>query len=178
MFSKENELLARLQKGENLDAVFKDIYDKYYAYCFQCVNALVDDSDDVADVVQTVFITLFTEQYYKTSTSLVHLLKLMCRQRAINFLHKKKKEAEKLRAYQAYCGQHQLPHFSDQVFERMDDVVLHMPQKLRSVTEAYFNRFKYKQIAATLNINVHSVKQYVQKAINCIKTQIPSNETY
>ncbi|MEC5143084.1 sigma-70 family RNA polymerase sigma factor [Chitinophaga sp. 212800010-3] len=178
MFSKENELLARLQKGEDLDAVFKDIYDKYYIYCFQCVNALVDDRDDVADIVQTVFIALFTKKYYENSTSLVHLLKMMCRQRAINFLRQKKTETDNLLEYTAYHRQQELPHFSDQVFEKMDEIVLHMPQKLRSVTEAYFNHFKYKQIAATLHMNVHSVKQYIQKAISCIKTQVPSNETY
>ncbi len=174
----EVRILEQLKAGRNLESVFKELYDYYYRYCLGLVTTIIDDPEEAHDVVQSVFIALYEHRYYKNTESITALLYMMCRQRAINYLKKKQGERKNAVEYQQFANSKEIPHFSAEIFVRLDQIVQNMPEKMKNIYLAYLARLKYTEIASLYGLNINVVKHYLKSATRHIKLHLSIDETF
>lgn len=175
MSNSESQILEKLKAGRNLEIVFKELYDHYYRYCLGLVATIIDEPEEAHDVVQGVFIALYEHKYYKNSKSITALLYMMCQQRAINYLKQKQGEKKKHTDYQQFAISKEIPHFSTEVFQKIDAIVQNMPERMKMIYQAYLARLKHDQIARLYGLNINTVRHYLKLAGHHIKLQLSIN---
>ncbi|MFB6456376.1 RNA polymerase sigma factor [Chitinophaga sp. Hz27] len=177
MPSTDSEILSALKAGHDLEAVYKELYTTYYRMCLNIVVSIIENQEEAHDVVQNVFIELFTKEYYKDSNSITALLLMMCKQRAQNYLRDKKTEHHYLKEYAELERSRNIPHFATEFHAKFDNAVEQLPEKLRTIYMAHLEKNRYDQIAVAFQMNINTVKFSLKKAVKFIKHHLANDES-
>ena len=159
------------------EMVFKSHFKALHAYA----QAIVKDSAEAEEVVQTVFLRLWEKRgNIKITTSLKAYLYKAVYHSSINQL-KHKKVRMKYSEHHLYISQQEAPiesrAFSEEGDEelghRLENALNRLPEKCRLVF--YLSRFeelKYQEIANRLGISVKTVEAHMGKALKILRVQL------
>lgn len=159
------------------EMVFKNHFKALHAYA----QAIVKDSAEAEEVVQTVFLKLWEKRGSLTiSVSLKAYLYKAVYHGSINHL-KHEKVRMKHSEQQLYISRQELPVESmafreereEELSGRLKRALDRLPEKCRMVF--YLSRFeelKYQEIAQRLDISVKTVEAHMGKAIKTLRTQL------
>ena len=159
------------------EMVFKSHFKALHAYAL----AIVKDSAEAEEVVQTVFLKLWEKrENLKISTSLKAYLYKAVYHGSINHL-KHEKVRMKHSEQQLYINQQEAASESmafreereEELRERFKRALNLLPEKCRMVF--YLSRFeelKYQEIAQRLDISVKTVEAHMGKALKTLRTQL------
>lgn len=159
------------------EMVFKSHFKALHAYAL----AIVKDSAEAEEVVQTVFLKLWEKrENLKISTSLKAYLYKAVYHGSINHL-KHEKVRMKHSEQQLYINQQEAASESmafreereEELSERFKRALSLLPKKCRMVF--YLSRFeelKYQEIAQRLDISVKTVEAHMGKALKTLRAQL------
>lgn len=169
-------LMERLRKGD--EVAFATLYDRYWPILFRQARRLLQDEDEIRDVLQDTFATLWEKAYtIEPTISLSAYLHALVRNRILNmFLRSKVKDK--------YLAS--LAHFSDQVeasadfairekqmAQRIEEEVNQLPKKMREVFElSRKDSLSYNEIAGKLHISQNTVKKQISNAIRQLRLKL------
>lgn len=172
----------QVEKEEWVDEVaFEMVFKKYFKALHAYALAIVKDSDEAEEVVQTVFLKLWEKRGSLNITiSLKAYLYKAVYHSSINYL-KHEKVRMRHSEQQLYISQQEAPSESmafreereRELGERFKRALALLPEKCRMVF--YLSRFeelKYQEIAQRLNISVKTVEAHMGKALKTLRTQL------
>ncbi len=172
----ESELLALLKQHD--ERAFAEIYERYWEGLLRHANSMLKDEDEIKDVLQDVFITLWEKAYAMERTaSLSAYLHTLVRNRILNMLLRSKVKDKYLTS---------LGHFSERVAhgtdfairekemaQRIEEELDRLPEKMREVFElSRKQRLSYLEIAEKLQISQNTVKKQISNAIRQLKLKL------
>src|SRR5690606_18288505 len=130
-------LMERLRKGD--DAAFAVLYDRYWPILFKQAHRLLQDEDEIRDVLQDTFTTLWEKAYViEPTTSLSAYLHALVRNRILNLLLRSKVK-DKYLASLAHFSATEIPaDFAireKQMAQQIEEELNRLPEKMREVFE-------------------------------------------
>lgn len=174
---REDILFRKMQEG-NWSA-FNSFFDHHAEHLYHYALGFVKSREEAEDIVQEVFIYLWTNRDKIVYTGSVYAY--LCRSvknSCINYkLHKKVKE----RYYQEMIltGQEEADEDNgfDEFYDRLQSIMETLPPKCKEIfILGCVESMSYKEIAQQLDISVNTVKTQVKTAYKKIKDEFGGQE--
>jgi RNA polymerase sigma-70 factor, ECF subfamily len=169
-------LAARLRAGDR--AAFEEVFRAHYARLAEYAAGLVGSRDVAEDVVQEVFVTLWTRrQQVSTPDNLVAYLFRSVRNRGLNQLRHERLVSD----FRARSGAEGAPQAlpadrlaeSAEIAEAVARAVRQLPPRTREVFELSRDRgLTYPEIAGTLGISVKTVETLMGRALKAVRERL------
>ena len=170
--SELNILIEKMVKGdrEAFNKIFRHFYTPLVRFCFR----FVADSDVAAEIVQDLFVKLWTNrEKLNINTSFESYLLRAVRNSAITYINKERSHAEtNLKVYTEQVENNDpSEELQTKNLERSyREVLAAMPEKRREVFLASrFEGLKYAEIAEKLGISVKTVEAHMGAAIKQLR---------
>jgi RNA polymerase sigma-70 factor (family 1) len=160
--------LLRLDDRE----AFEILYNKYSAKLFHAAYNLFRDSDVCEDLVQELFIDLWTKRNQLNITSLESYLKVAIRHRVIYYIRTQKATldldvVEEL--IEKYTADSKL--LQNDISQLLETNVAQLPEKCRQIfTLSRKEYLSNKEIASRLNISIKTVENQMTIALRYLRT--------
>jgi RNA polymerase sigma-70 factor, ECF subfamily len=161
-------------------AMFDDLFKQYSKSLFYYAAKFVEN-EVARDIVQDIFLKLWSEQAIPVRQSLNALLFTMARNLCLQHLEKQKVRSKYLDASRLQLKEEELHYYMD---ERTSLIEQEMEQKLKAVLDGLpdrcrqifilsrFENKKNKEIAEELNISVKAVEKQITKALSTIREEM------
>jgi RNA polymerase sigma-70 factor (ECF subfamily) len=174
--SAKRELVERLRAGDQ--TAFETIFRTHYAGLADYANGLVRSRDAAEDVVQEVFVTLWTQrERLAAPDNLVAYLYRSVRNRGLNFL----RHQRLVTAWQTRQGDLEAPESpaADKETERAEinqavrAAAATLSPRCREVFELSRDRgLTYPEIAQTLGISIKTVETLMSRALKAVRIKL------
>jgi RNA polymerase sigma-70 factor (family 1) len=169
-------LMERLRNGDGV--AFAILYDRYWPVLFQQARRLLQDEDEIRDVLQDTFATLWEKaQAIEPTVSLSAYLHALVRNRILNLLLRSKVKDKYLASLVHFTAQ--IGNAADfairekQMAQRIEDELNRLPEKMRKVFElSRKDSLSYDEIAGKLRISQNTVKKQISNAIRQLKLRL------
>jgi RNA polymerase sigma-70 factor (ECF subfamily) len=171
------ELAALLKKGDQF--AYTEIFERYKAILYKHAFRLLNDQDEVNDLIQEVFLSLWKNRdaiVFKTSLSAY--LYSSVRNRVFDLITHKKVVARYINSIRGFMEQGN--YITDeQVRARelaaiIEKEIAALPPKMREIFKLSRAELSYNEIAVMLNISDKTVKQQVYNAVKILKLKVTS----
>lgn len=170
----DKKLFEGMMRGD-IDA-FEQLFQKYYVVLCNYCETLLEDSMEAEDVVQDLFVYLWTGRHIEICGAVRPYLFSSVKHRALNIL---KHQAVK-RNYNAlfldFLKDISICDYSEEeliLLEKIKNIIDHLPPQCQTVfMMSCMEGKKYKMIAEELGISVNTVKSHIAKAYREIRTTI------
>jgi RNA polymerase sigma-70 factor (ECF subfamily) len=160
--------LLRLDDRE----AFEILYNKYSARLFHAAYNLFRDSDVCEDLVQELFIDLWTKRNQLNITSLEAYLKVAIRHRVIYYIRTKKATLDLDvvdELIEKYTADSKL--LQNDISQLLETNVAQLPEKCRQIfTLSRKEYLSNKEIASRLNISIKTVENQMTIALRYLRT--------
>lgn len=177
MFSYNNNgLFLNNQNAELFDVIFRQYSKPLFYYAAKFV-----DDDAARDIVQDVFIKLWTTENITVKLSFNGLLFVMVRNRCLQHIEKQKVRKKYLESSKLLLQEEELSFYKEdrtslielEMENKLNEVLNELPQRCRQVfmMSRYENK-KNKQIAADLDISIKAVEKHITKALSLIRVEM------
>lgn len=177
MFSYNNNgLFLNNQNAELFDVIFRQYSKPLFYYAAKFV-----DDDAARDIVQDVFIKLWTTENITVKLSFNGLLFVMVRNRCLQHIEKQKVRKKYLESSKLLLQDEELSFYKEdrtslielEMENKLNEVLNELPQRCRQVfmMSRYENK-KNKQIAADLDISIKAVEKHITKALSLIRVEM------
>jgi len=174
-FSKDDILLEQLKKGN--EKAYKHLYDAFYKdLVIYCLN-LTHNLEQAKDIVQNTLINFWTRREHLNIT--ISLKSYLYRSVFNNFstqFKKKKKEEEtliKLKNEALFSVIEANEDLENEKMKLLESCIDQLPKKCKKVFLMHKKQgYKYREIAAELNISEKAVEKNISRAIRRIKDAI------
>lgn len=176
----DSKLLDLLNEGN--DAAFTEIYDRYWGILYLHAWKMLQDEVAAKDVVQEVFISLWTRsEELKVTGSLSAYLFVAVRNKVLSLIRNNKVRNDYTGLFSLYIEEHRNTTLEQlhekELLETIEEVIRSMPEKMRRVFELSRKEYlSHRQIAEQLNISEKTVKRQVSNALQILRTQINKPE--
>lgn len=168
----DQTLLEQLRKGDR-DA-FACIYKRYYPMLYPFAMRYVKSEADAEDVLQQVFVKLWTvrEALFVTS-SLKGYLFSMTKYQVLNFI---RNSNNALQHNYRICQQQ--PAYDDDLYtyaerhhrvELLDEAIRKLPAQQRKVATMRCEGYSNQEIAQRLGLSIHTVNTHYRECIKTLK---------
>lgn len=165
---------ARLLEQLRLDdrKAFEILYHKYSSKLFYAAYNLFRDKDVCDDLVQELFIDLWTKRNQLTITSLEGYLKVAIRHKVLYYIRSQKASVDLSvieTLVEKYSADSKL--FQNDIAHLLEDGVAQLPEKCRQIFT--LSRKEYltnKEIASRLNISIKTVENQITIALRYLRT--------
>jgi len=179
--AERRELVERLRAGDQ--AAFETIFRTHYASLAEYAKGLVRSRDAAEDVVQEVFVALWTQRERLTSPdNLLAYLYRSVRNRGLNFL-RHQRLVTVWQSRQADLDPPEAPP-ADRETERAEinhaikQAAAGLSPRCKEVFELSRERgLTYPQIAETLGISVKTVETLMSRALKAVRVRLASFRT-
>ncbi len=160
-------------------ALFEELFNLHFKHLCHFAKQYVKDDDSCQDVVQKVFISLWSRRAdIDPQQGIVPYLFTAVKNRCLNHLRDHKKYRSHV--LDLDCGDlevvpplvdHQLA--VEELQEKIDAALDKLPEKCRLVFEmSRYRDMKYREIAQTLGISPKTVEAHMSKAINSLRKDL------
>jgi RNA polymerase sigma-70 factor, Bacteroides expansion family 1 len=172
----DQTLMERLKKGD--EVAFAVLYDRYWPVLFQQARRLLQDEDEIRDVLQDTFTTLWEKaNAIEPTVSLSAYLHALVRNRILNLLLRSKVKDKYLASLAHFSKQLELPADyairEKQMAQRIDEELGRLPEKMRAVFELSRKQsLSYHEIADRLHISQNTVKKQISNAIRQLRLKL------
>jgi RNA polymerase sigma-70 factor (ECF subfamily) len=177
MFSSESKgLFLNKQNPELFDEIFRQYSRSLFYYAAKFVD------DEIArDIVQDVFIKLWTTENITVKLSLNGLLFTMVRNSCLQQLEKQKVRNKYLESSKHLIQEEELRFYMDdrasllelEMEDKLNEVLNRLPDRCRQVfTMSRFENKKNKEIAEELDISVKAVEKQITRALSEIRVEM------
>ncbi|WP_225035839.1 RNA polymerase sigma factor [Winogradskyella sp. SM1960] len=165
-----NLIINEIKKGNR--QVFKNFFNKNYEDLVIYANGYLFDKQASEDVVQDVFVYIWEKpEKINIESSLQGYIYRMVRNRCLNYLKSLKitDNFDLLDFNIALITEHVFDTTSDQdkqiVYHQVLKIVDSLPDKMQQIVRLKFlHGYKYKEIAAELDISINTVKTQLKRA--------------
>ena len=172
----DQELIAFLKQGD--EAAYTEIYNRYAIPVFYQVNQMLRDRESSKDVVQELFITLWSKaDGIREEANLAGYLYVAARNRVLKFIQKGKVRNDYVSAIAKYANEvntASLPIIDERELSRIlaREIDL-LPEKMKQVFEmSRKQNMTHLQIAEELGISDKTVKKQINKALNILRLKV------
>lgn len=172
----DQQLLNAFQEGSV--AAFEEIHKRYFGRLYAHAHKMLGNADDAQDVVQEVFITLWTKAAgIQLHTGLSGYLYTAVRNRVLNLIEQGKTYQNHLDALATF-----LDESPAETAVRVDDELLfsvfeaeidRLPRKMKEVFELRRQGdLSYSEIADQLSLSDHTVRKQISNAIKILRDRL------
>ena len=160
--------------------LFDDLFRQYSKPLFYYAAKFVDD-EAARDIVQDVFVKLWSDQSITIKQSLNALLFTMVRNSCLQQLEKQKVRNKYFESAKLKLQEEELRFYMEEktslleqeLENKLNEVLGNLPDRCRQVfTMSRFENKKNKEIAAELDISVKAVEKQITKALATIRTEM------
>lgn len=174
----EDQKLMELIKSENLDA-FNELYSRYGRLVFNLAYKWTRNINEAEEVTQEVFEKIWVRRntYVMKKSKMSSWIYKICQNTAFDFLRRKKKTS--------YLDESQLDFLVDDNINLENEIEMHatrqllknaiadLPKEQQEIIKLmYFEGKTQKEIAASLNIPLGTVKSRVKLAMTKLRRKI------
>jgi RNA polymerase sigma-70 factor (ECF subfamily) len=165
---------ARLLEHLRLDdrKAFDILYHKYSSKLFYAAYNLFRDKDVCEDLVQELFIDLWTKRNHLNITSLEGYLKVAIRHKVLYYIRSQKASVD-ISVIETLVEKYSADSkvFQNDIAHLLEDGVAQLPEKCREIFT--LSRKEYltnKEIASRLNISIKTVENQITIALRYLRT--------
>jgi RNA polymerase sigma-70 factor (family 1) len=164
------QLLEQLRLDDR--KAFEILYHKYSSKLFYAAYNLFRDKDVCEDLVQELFIELWTKRSQLNIASLEGYLKVAIRNKVLYYIRSQKASVDLSvieTLVEKYSADSKL--FQDDITHLLEDGVAQLPEKCRQIFT--LSRKEYltnKEIASRLNISIKTVENQITIALRYLRT--------
>lgn len=173
----DNELLCLIQSGDK--HAFEEIYERFNGLLFIYACKLITDKEDARDVVQEIFVYLWSNPNIKIKSQLSAYLYTAVRYKVFDWIDKNKSKSNYLLS---------LENFADQGVSITDDYIREkefasiiekevslLPPKMRQIFEmSRQQHLSQKEIAEILHLSDKTVKKQMSNALKVLRLKLTS----
>lgn len=167
-----NLLIGKMKKGDRES--FNQIFRHYYKPLLQFCVRFVADTDQSAEIVQDLFVKLWTNREKLTfNSSFESYMLRSVRNSAITFINKERAHAEtneRIYSDESYANDPSETLHSNNLEASYQKVLATMPEKRREVFLASrFDGLKYAEIAEKFGLSQKTVEAHMSAAIKQLR---------
>jgi RNA polymerase sigma-70 factor (family 1) len=168
--------LTSLSKGDEL--AFSELFNEHWEMLFKYVIRILPDEDDVADVIQETFITLWELRGKMDSVrSPKAYLLIIARNFAFRRLRERMKQSsfeERLVSFYGEADKATEQAIDEKVLSSLiDEEIDKLPSKMREVfILSRKEHLSYREIAKRLNISDQTVKKQIHNSLKYLRLKI------
>lgn len=165
---------------------FSNIYLAYFPKLVRFAREYVISTEDAENIVQDLFLYLWEHQdLLESLTNLNAFLFTLAKNRCIDFyrhkvfLDSKKESLDDLREKEMRVKMEALMQFDENIFTEKEiesllaEAIEHLPAKCRQVfILSRIEGMRYEEIAAQLDISVHTVQNHIVTAIRKLRIEL------
>ncbi|MFD1628326.1 RNA polymerase sigma-70 factor [Pseudopedobacter beijingensis] len=172
----DNELLNLLKSGHK--SALDEIYNRYYAILYSHAYSKLPDREEVRDIVQEVFVSLWNNrEKIVITSSLSAYLYTSTRSRVLDIYRRQKVRNAYTQSLQAFIDSGE--NITEEKFREKELIrlvekeVASLPAQMRRIFE--MSRFKdmtHQQIADELQISPQTVRTQVKNALRVLRVKL------
>ena len=165
------EYWERIRQGDN--TAFSQIFQKYYQALYQFAGRFVKDAQTAENIVQDVFVKLWTNrENCLITSSLKSYLYAATRNTALNFLSREKKQLsteDLMSDRQDTTANPEERIIENEMIDGVHKAIEKLPEKCRYVyLMKRYDDLKYHEIAEILDISINTVKTQMKRALKSL----------
>ena len=176
MNGTEQDFVHRINVKE--EAAFHDLFTRFRNYLVLFAMRRIDQFDAAEDIVQEVFIYLWTnrdnKKIYNSYQGLKAYLYELVQNKCTNYLKHKQVE-DRYVSYVKTTGEETEGDYNlmqEEIYRELYMAVRELPEKCQRVFELHLEGKKNDEIAEILGISVLTVKSHKQNAIHILKEKM------
>jgi len=172
----DQQLLKIFQEGSL--AAFEEIHRRYFVRLYAHAFKMLGNAEDAQDVVQEVFITLWTKgNTIQLHTGLAGYLYSAVRNRVLNLIERENTYRAHLDALAAFLDENPSPsiHSADEelLYAVFEAEIEKLPRKMKEVFELRRQgELSYAEIADQLSLSDNTVKKQISNAIKILRDRM------
>jgi len=173
----DNELFGLIQSGDKY--AFEEIYERFNGLLYIYACKLVSDREDARDIVQEIFVYLWSNPNIKIKSQLSAYLYTAVRYKVFDWLDKNKSKSNYLLSLENFIEQGNCIT-DDYLRERefasiIEKEVSLLPPKMRQIFEmSRQQNLSQKEIAELLHLSDKTVKKQMSNALKVLRLKLTS----
>ena len=165
------EYWEKIRQGDS--SAFSKIFQKYYPALYQFAGRFVKDAQSAENIVQDVFVKLWTNrENCLITSSLKSYLYAATRNTALNFLSREKKQLsteDLMSDRQDTTANPEEQIIKNEMIDGVHKAIEKLPDKCRSIyLMKRYDDLKYHEIAEILDISINTVKTQMKRALKSL----------
>ncbi len=173
----DNELFVLIKDG-NKDA-FEEIYGRFNGLLYLYARKIVQDEEEAKDIIQEIFIYLWSNPNIQLKTELSAYLYTAVRYKIFDWLDKNKSKSNYLASLSSFADQGDCItdyYIREKEFALIiEKEVSLLPPKMRQIFEMSRQQYlSQKEIATILDISDKTVKKQMSNAIKVLRLKLTS----
>ena len=173
----DNELLGLIQSGDK--CAFEEIYERFNGLLYIYACKLVADKEDARDIVQEIFVYLWSNPNIKIKSQLSAYLYTAVRYRVFDWLDKNKSKSNYLLSLENFAAKGDCitdDYIREKEFASIIEIeVSLLPPKMRQIFEmSRQQHLSQKEIAEILHLSDKTVKKQMSNALKVLRLKLTS----
>jgi len=173
----DNELFELTQAGDKF--AFEEIYERFNGLLYIYACKLVTDKEDARDIVQEIFVYLWSNPGIKIKAQLSAYLYTAVRYKVFDWLDKNKSKSNYLRSLENFVERGDCitdDYIREKEFASIiEKEVSLLPPKMRQIFEmSRQQHLSQKQIAEILHLSDKTVKKQMSNALKVLRLKLTS----
>ena len=165
------EFWEKIRLGDS--TAFSYVFQKYYQALYQFAGRFVKDAQTAENIVQDVFVKLWTNrENCLITSSLKSYLYAATRNTALNFLSREKKQLsteDLMSDRQDTTANPEERIIENEMIDGVHKAIEKLPEKCRSIyLMKRYDDLKYHEIAEILDISINTVKTQMKRALKSL----------
>src|ERR1700748_2662199 len=160
----DNELAGLLNTGDHF--AYTEIYKRYWPLMFRHARKMLRDDDEATDIVQEIFLTLWSKFDIQYKTSISSYLYTATRNKVIDSINRNKLKNLYLDSLNNLIDRGELitdnAILEKELTERIEKEIASLPKKMRQIFELSRKRnLSHKEIADITSLTEGTVKKQI-----------------
>lgn len=173
----DNELFCLMQDGDKY--AFEEIYERFNGLLYIYACKLVHDKEDARDIVQEIFVYLWSNPNIKIKSQLSSYLYTAVRYKIFDWLDKNKSKSNYLLSLEKFVDQGDCitdNYIREKEFASIiEKEVSLLPPKMRQIFEmSRQQHLSQKEIAELLHLSDKTVKKQMSNALKVLRLKLTS----
>jgi RNA polymerase sigma-70 factor (family 1) len=169
------EYWEKIRQSDSI--AFSYIFQKYYQALYQFAGRFVKDAQTAENIVQDVFVKLWTNrENCLITSSLKSYLYAATRNTALNYLRSEKKQIstnDLVNDKQDTAANPEERIIENEIIGRVHKAIEKLPEKCRYIyLMKRYDDLKYHEIAEILDVSINTVKTQMKRAVKSLMTNL------
>jgi RNA polymerase sigma-70 factor, ECF subfamily len=157
------------------DQIFESLFRTHYDELVHFALSYISNEDDAEEIVQQLFVTLWSQTTIEINTSVKSYLMGSVRNRCLNHLRHEKVKA-------SHATHHQITHPNasnidflelEELKEAIEAALNKLPAKCRQIFNlSRYEGKKYQEIADHLHLSIKTVENQMSKALKLLRNEL------